>query len=84
MPDYRARDLLCGATCQMYAYDCDAVQILVTDLLDKIQSLEDERQKTNEFLRGIPCPKSAGFEGVDTYPECGECPVCLSKTGDEP
>ena len=25
------------------------------------------------------CPKAYGFEGLDTYIDCGECIVCLAK-----
>ena len=25
------------------------------------------------------CPEAAGFEGVETFPDCGECLICKCK-----
>ena len=25
------------------------------------------------------CPDGNGFEGIDTYPDCGVCPICIAK-----
>ena len=33
----------------------------------------------SELSEDYSCPYSYGFEGRDTYPECGECIVCISK-----
>lgn len=26
----------------------------------------------------MPCPSASGFEGPTTFPDCGECAVCLA------
>lgn len=35
-------------------------------------------------LADMPCPEASGFEGPDTYPDCGKCVVCLAKRGQLP
>lgn len=32
-----------------------------------------------EQLLRSHCPNACGFEGLDTYPSCGKCLVCLTK-----
>lgn len=36
-------------------------------------------EETLKELAGQYCPEANGFEGPDTYPDCGHCPICTAK-----
>lgn len=42
----------------------------------KIRNLTKEQI---EELGNLHCPEACGFEGYETYPDCGTCLICLCK-----
>ena len=37
------------------------------------------REVLRELVDKHHCPKADGFEGPETFPDCGECVYCLAK-----
>ncbi len=36
-------------------------------------------KELKEVLEATNCPNTYGFEGLDTFPDCGECAYCKAK-----
>jgi len=48
-------------------------------VVDEVFALEQEIRKLQKEVARLHCPKSYGFEGAETYPDCGSCVVCQCK-----
>lgn len=48
------------------------LQQLLLDAAGEIERLGKE-------LAALPCPNAYGFEGAETYLDCGRCAVCVAK-----
>lgn len=51
--------------------------------IDKVRSLEQEVERLKAFILNGTCPSAAGFEGPETYPDCGNCVYCELKYPNE-
>lgn len=52
------------------------------DLLQAYLTGEDSTKLLRELIVDLTdsyCPEASGFEGPETYSDCGKCGVCLSK-----
>lgn len=45
----------------------------------RIAGLESELKELREKLSEMYCPNAHGFEGPETFSDCGKCVVCESK-----
>ena len=54
---------------------------------DELREALETGHKSSSVLRDVLqelvddhyCPEASGFEGPETYPDCGECVFCLAK-----
>jgi len=42
----------------------------------RLRDTVDELRRLRSQVAELTCPRAAGFEGLETYPDCGECVVC--------
>ncbi len=55
--------------------------------LDELKAAVNEGHKASSVLSAVLhellekhyCPESSGFEGPETFPDCGKCVYCLAK-----
>lgn len=59
------------------AHGCSSNQIRAED--EVARRAAEELAGLTRSLAELPCPKAYGFEGRDTFPDCGECPTCLAR-----
>jgi hypothetical protein len=46
-------------------------------ILDK--TIKSKLEAVEEEIAELNCPEAYGFEGLETFPDCGKCIVCRSK-----
>ena len=58
----------------------------MSDMRDMVDKLVDQLEKVMEHLNNVVnqvaelnCPKADGWEGAETFPDCGKCIVCESR-----
>ena len=51
-------------------------------LKEAVSSGHKASSRLKEVLQRVsllPCPEAYGFDGLGTYPDCGECIVCVAR-----
>lgn len=52
------------------------------DIMEAAQALQQQKQELEEAQKEtaqLSCPKAYGFEGPETFSDCGKCVVCRAK-----
>lgn len=52
------------------------VEMVIDEIID--QAIKQERQRIVDELKNCDatCPEAYGFEGRETFPNCGDCIIC--------
>lgn len=47
--------------------------------MDKKKELKKLSKSTLQEIGELYCPSASGFDGPETFPDCGECVVCKAR-----